>query len=60
MTSQDHATLALLDWQANRHLPPAARLAVLPPPRQPANSNLTEDQLLDHALQRVDAAMAER
>lgn len=37
MTPQQHADRLLIEWQANRHLPPAFRLAT--PHTRPANSD---------------------
>lgn len=51
MSPQDHADHLLRVWQQNRHLPVAQRLARCN--AAPANSNLTNAQLLDRVLARV-------
>lgn len=51
MSPQDHANHLLHVWQQNRHLPIAERLARCN--AAPANSNLTDAELLDRVLARV-------
>jgi hypothetical protein len=60
MTPQQHADHMLRIWQTARRLPPQTRIELIDRVIAPAaNSNLTQDELLDIALARVAYTIAE-
>jgi hypothetical protein len=60
LPAADQQAAMIVIWQGNRHLPIEQRLALLkryglidgtpPTPPRSANSNLTDDELIGHAL----------